>query len=51
MANIDDVKAKTSCPLHTLFCIINQIQADCVEPWYEQIKRFKNLLIVKTKRI
>ena len=39
MANIDDVKAKTSCPLHTLFCIINQIQADCVEPWYEQIKR------------
>ena len=26
------------CPLHTIFCIINQIQTDCVDPWYGQIK-------------
>jgi len=39
MTRIDDVKAKMPCPLDTLFCIINQIQAECVEPWYGQIKK------------
>ncbi len=39
MTNADDVRAKMPCPLHTIFCIINQIQTDCIEPWYEQIKQ------------
>lgn len=38
MVSIDEVRAKRPCPLDTLFCIINQIQTDCVEPWYGQIK-------------
>lgn len=39
MPNIDEIRAKMPCPLHTMFCIINQIQTDCVEPWYGQIKQ------------
>lgn len=39
MRKIDDVRAKMPCPLHTIFCIINQIHTDCVEPWYGQIKQ------------
>ena len=38
MTIADDVMAKMPCPLHTIFCIINHIQTDCVEPWYGQIK-------------
>ena len=39
MPNVDEIRAKMPCPLHTMFCIINQIQTDCVEPWYGQIKQ------------
>lgn len=39
MTRIDDVRAKKPCPLDILFRIINQIQTDCVEPWYGQIKK------------
>lgn len=39
MTNADDIRAKMPCPLDTMFCIINQIQTDCVEPWYGQIKQ------------
>lgn len=38
--NIDEVKAKKSCPLHRLFCIIYHIECEeSVEPWYKQITR------------
>lgn len=39
MTHIDDVRAKMPCPLHTLFCIVNQINTDGIEPWYGQIKK------------
>ena len=39
MRNIDDVRSQMPCPLHTIFCIINQFHTDCVEPWYGQIKQ------------
>jgi hypothetical protein len=38
MTNADDLRAKMPCPLYTLFCIMNKISTNQVEPWYEQIK-------------